>query len=239
MQPEKTNRGHGMEKRIGIGILLVVAGGLILMSNFHIIPYEIKHYIFTWKSLLIAIGVISLLSNENKIPGIVLISIGTFFFLPDIFNLPFGFRQLFWPVLLVLVGVLIIFRKGHHGSISSHGESMNSSDYIDEVAIFGGGDRKITSKSFKGGKVTSIFGGSNFDFSDAELAEGTNVIDVFSVFGGSKYIVPGNWEIKTDVVSIFGGFSDKRKNYVKANGDNKVIIFKGLVVFGGGEIKSY
>ena len=33
MQPEKTNRGHGMEKRIGIGILLVVAGGLILMSN--------------------------------------------------------------------------------------------------------------------------------------------------------------------------------------------------------------
>jgi hypothetical protein len=36
--------------------------------------------------------------------------------------------------------------------------------------------------------------------------------------------------------SLFGGFSDNRRN-VKAD-SNKVLIVKGLVIFGGGEIKT-
>ena len=236
-----TNQNRGFDKRFGIGILLLVIGGLILLSNFHLIPYEVKHYIFTWKSLLIGIGVISLLSNDNKVPGIIMICIGAFFFIPDFLDLTFRFRKLFWPVLFIGIGLMFIFRKriNYNAKVPPYSTTSNSSDYIDEIAIFGGGDRKITTKLFKGGRVTSIFGGSTFDFSDADLAEGVHVIDVFSCFGGSKFIVPTDWEVKTDVVSIFGGFNDKRKNLVNTNGNNKIIIFKGLVVFGGGEIKSF
>jgi len=240
MESNFNKRSGGFEARIGFGILLVAVGGLFLLKNFGVIPYEMQDYIFSWKMLLIGIGLISLVTNEHKVPGIIMIAIGSFFLLPEMFDLSFRFRQLFWPVIIVVIGFLIIFRKGtpaHRHRF--HKDEITSDDMIDEVAIFGGGEKSITSQNFKGGKITNIFGGSNLDFTQAKLAEGAHVIDIVAIFGGSKFIVPSDWNIKTDVVAIFGGFSDKRKNLVKTNGNDKTIVFKGIVIFGGGEIQSY
>jgi predicted membrane protein len=85
-----------------------------------------------------------------------------------------------------------------------------------------------------------FLGGSTFDLMDAELSPGTNVLDMFCLFGGSKIIIPSNWKVKIEVTAIFGGYSDKRKlpqNYADSN--NKELIIKGVVIFGGGEIKSH
>lgn len=240
MNEEFNKRSGGFEARIGFGILLVAVGSLFLLRNFNIIPYEIERYIFNWKMLLIGIGVISLITNEHKVPGVIMIAIGSFFLLPEVFDLHFRFRQLFWPVIIVVIGFLIIFRRGTPAQRHSFNkEGINTDDLIDEVNIFGGGEKRITSKNFKGGKITNIFGGSNLDFTEAKLAEGSHVIDIVAIFGGSKFIVPADWTVKSDVVAIFGGFSDKRKNLVRTNGDEKTIVFKGVVIFGGGEIQSY
>jgi hypothetical protein len=46
--------------------------------------------------------------------------------------------------------------------------------------------------------------------------------------------------VRIDVIAVFGGFSDKRYHQkVEGINFNKQIVIKGLVVFGGGEIKSY
>jgi hypothetical protein len=59
------------------------------------------------------------------------------------------------------------------------------------------------------------------------------------MFGGSTIVVPADWDIKIDVVAVFGGFSDKRYKSKEIPGtSNKRLYIKGLVVFGGGEIKS-
>ena len=111
-------------------------------------------------------------------------------------------------------------------------------DTIDDVAILGGNERRITSKSFKGGKVTSIFGGSQLNFSEAALADGNSVIDLFSMFGGCTLIVPKDWEVKVEVTSILGGFADKRVAWETDNTKNKVLVIRGMAIFGGGEIKT-
>jgi predicted membrane protein len=237
------NKRRSYDSRIGFGVLLVFVGGLFLLKNFGMIPYEIEDYIFNWKMLLIGIGVINIVISREVVPGIVLIAIGSFFLLPDIFDLSYSFRKLFWPVIIVIIGLVIIFRKGRpakrHPFHSMYDSEITSEDYIDEVAIFGGSEKQISSKNFKGGKITNIFGGGTLDFTDSELAEGNNIIDMVAIFGGSKFIVPSDWNVKTDIIPIFGGFSDKRKNVVRTNGNNKTIIFKGVMIFGGGEIKSY
>jgi predicted membrane protein len=113
-------------------------------------------------------------------------------------------------------------------------------DVLDDVSIFGGGEKSINSDNFKGGSITSIFGGSEINLKGCKLSEGPNVIDVLCVFGGTTLIVPNDWNVIMNVTPIFGGFSNKIIKDPSASVDiNKTIIVKGLVIFGGGEIKSY
>ena len=221
------------------GIVLLLLGVALIANQFNIIPFQIRNYIFTWQAILIVIGVVMLTRKENTITGYILIGIGTFFLIPRFVDLPFEYRGLFWPVFLVIMGILLIFR-----STSIFGgdviEKGFSDDYIDDVNVFGGHNRKINSMSFRGGKITSAFGGGTYDLTSAQLAPGVNILDQVTIFGGSKLIVPNDWDIKIEVVAIFGGFSDKRgKLPIQTSVSEKKLVIKGVAIFGGGEIISY
>lgn len=228
---------YSKDKRFWFGILLVVIGGFLLLDNLYILPFFIPYYFFTWQMILIVIGLYLLLVKEKKEGGLVLIIIGSVFLAPDIFNISIRRIFEFWPVILILAGVGILLRRRGRHSNPDEAEV----DYIDEMNILGTQKTIVTSKTFKGGKVTSIFGGSEIDLTRADLGEKIVVLDSFSMFGGSKIIVPPDWTLKFEVFSLFGGFSDYRKTSsveVVTNPD-KVLVVKGTAIFGGGEIKSY
>lgn len=219
-----------------IGIVLILIGIAFIGRTFDFFPRNIMHLIFSWELILIVIGIIFIATRENKTTGWILLAVGLFFLIPDYVHVPYSIRRLFWPSLLIVIGVLIILRST---SVRRPQNKTNSADYIDEISILGGGDRKITSDDFKGGNITAFFGGSKIDLTKASLAQGQNVINVFCMFGGYTLIVPENWNVKVDVVSVLGGISDKRyvrNDTVKDIG--KEIIIKGFVMLGGGEIKS-
>lgn len=247
--------------RLIAGVIILTAGLLFMLNNFNVLPFNIRHYIFSWKTLLIAIGALNLLFSHNRTAGFILITVGVAFWIPDIFMLPINAGRFIWPLAIIAVGLFLLF-KGQDGRYgrrfwedkfnpnSSDEDSsqadeqgrFSQDDYIDSVSIFGGGERVITSKSFKGGKMTAIFGGSAIRLHHAKLAPGRQILDVFFMFGGAEISVPTDWAIKTEVVSIFGGFSDKRYLPNPENSvDNakSVLVIKGLVIFGGGELKSY
>ena len=51
--------------------------------------------------------------------------------------------------------------------------------------------------------------------------------------------MPKNWKVIVNLTPIFGGFDDKRRvdpNQVYE--ENKVLVIKGIVLFGGGELKN-
>jgi predicted membrane protein len=235
---EQTPRTNN--KRIIVGLVLITLAALLFADNFDIMPWNWERYVFTWQSLLIVIGLISLAKNESRTTGIILITVGVFFLVAKIYAFPYGIRHLFWPTILAVIGILLIVRKkDHHSHIFSGREEVSTEDFIDDVAIFGGSEQKIKSRNFKGGKITNIFGGSTFDMLDAQLAPGQNVLDVFCMFGGSKFIVPADWKVRIDVTAIFGGFSDKRKSISTSDTSfDREFVVKGVVLFGGGEIKN-
>ncbi|NVO12108.1 MAG: hypothetical protein HXX16_19275 [Bacteroidales bacterium] len=225
--------------RIVIGMVLITLAGLIFADNFDIMPWNWEHYIFTWQTLLIVIGLISLVKNESRTTGIILIAVGGFFLAARFLDLPFETRHLFWPTILAVIGILMIVRHKHHHHTFSGNTEINTEDSIDDVAIFGGSEQKVKSKNFKGGRITNIFGGSSFDMLDAQLAPGSNYIDAFCMFGGSKFIVPADWKVRVDVTSIFGGFADKRKSISTSETSfDRELVIKGMVIFGGGEVKN-
>lgn len=227
--------------RIVIGLVLITLAGLIFADNFDIMPHWIWHdIIFSLPMLLVVIGLISLVKNESRTTGIVLLAVGGFFLTARLLELPYSNRQIFLPAILAVIGILILVKhKNHHHLTFSGNTEINTEDFIDDVAIFGGSEQKVKSKNFKGGRITNIFGGSSFDMLDAQLAPGSNYIDVFCMFGGSKFIVPADWKVRVDVTSIFGGFSDKRKSISTSETSfDRELVIKGMVIFGGGEVKN-
>ena len=228
------------KKRNIFAILLIVVGAVILSANFGLIPESVKHIIISWPMLLIAIGVSNMVCKGSVKSGLILITIGSFFLAYRIFDMPIKFSMI-WPAILVIIGLILLFVKtrpkhDHHGYFTSE----TSGNYFDEVAIFGGGKKVITSENLQGGKVTNIFGGSEIDLLQADMEGDHCVIDVTMMFGGSKIIVPANWDVHIEVSAIFGAFEDKRTNFVKeVDGEKKTLIVKGTVIFGGGEVQSY
>ena len=233
---ERTRRHHGSDSRVFLGIIFVAVGALLILQNFDILSYDLSHVLISWPMLLIVIGLYNL-NRKAGSAGIIMIGIGTFFLLPRIFDFQEGFYHNFWPIILVAVGLVFILQWRKTPGLSFHSE-VDKNDVLDETAIFGGRVMSLVSEQFKGGKITSIFGGSRINLLYCKPVEGC-VIDVATIFGGAKIIVPENWNVKTEVVSIFGGFEDKRGNSVISRVDqSKLVVVKGVAIFGGGEITS-
>jgi predicted membrane protein len=239
------NRSQGREhhhlqnNRAIIGIILVLVGIFLVMRNTGIFPSFIDNIIFSWPMLLVTIGlVITIGSSGGKTSGIIVMAVGAFFLIPNIFRETFDVNM-FWPSIFIIIGIVFIFSK-KRGWNSVSTTPQTGDDYIDFIHVFSGGERQIVSDNFKGGKVTAVFGGSEIDLTKATLAPGVSELELACVFGGTTIIVPDNWNVKIDVVPVLGGFGDSRKlNPGRTIDTTKQLIIKGAVVFGGGEVKSY
>jgi predicted membrane protein len=225
------------------GLVVVIVGSALFVKQLGI---PMPHWIFTWPMILIAIGTFTGINSGFKgISWLVLILIGGVF-LVDKMIYDIDIHRFFWPVFIIGIGIYMILKPkkkdGFWEDEALFGSSNSSAgeNFFDATAIFGGVKKNIISKDFKGGDVTSMFGGSEIVLTQADI-NGTAVIDVTTIFGGSKIIVPSNWTVKSDdLTAILGGFEDKRAIMANANPDpNKVLILRGTVMFGGIELKSF
>ena len=241
--------------RIIIGFILLIVGVLFLLDNLNFLYFDVPHVIFSFPTILILIGILILVNSERKGAGIILIIIGGLWLLPRIFPWISINGGVIFSILIIALGIYILAkRRGHYGynnynktvgtedngTTNHQGAYSRETDRIDDVAIFGGGHKFISSDNFQGGNVTAIFGGSEIDLTRCKMAPGKHVIEVTAIFGGTTLIVPKEWNIIINVVPLFGGFSHKgmRGPNVVINPESTLII-KGVVIMGGGEIKTY
>ncbi len=255
-QEQRHGRGPG---RIWAGLFLLGIGGLLLLDQ---MGFPLPNWLFSWHVLLIALGLfIGLRHNFRGGAGwLILILVGGFFLVKDYYpDLPL--HRFLWPVALIAVGLVVMVSPGrrwkgrwHHDwdqdkwdrhkwnrrytrSFASSREGYTSEDFIDSTAVFGGVHKKIVSKNFKGGDVTSIMGGTELDLSQADFT-GVVRLDVTQIMGGTKIIVPPHWEVRSEITAMFAGYEDKRQQPAINNPD-KVLILEGTSIFGGIELRNY
>ncbi|WP_431213561.1 LiaF transmembrane domain-containing protein [Puia sp. P3] len=125
---------------------------------------------------------------------------------------------------------------GATAAFSNH-ESISSDDFIDTTSIFGGVHKKVLSKNFKGGDVTTVLGGTEIDLSQADFT-GKIRMDVTQIMGGTKIIVPPHWEVRSEITAVLAGFEDKRQQPYTTNPE-KILIIEGTSVLGGIELKNF
>ena len=127
-------------------------------------------------------------------------------------------------------------KNGDSDTLTEAGYSKD--DFVESTSIFGGAKKIIISKSFRGGDLVNIFGGTELDLSQADF-NGTATIDLTTIFGGTKLLVPSNWSVKSEAVTIFGGIEDKRRMQTITDAPQKTLLLRGTVIFGGIDIKSF
>ncbi len=246
-------RKNKMIKKTMFGIIAVLAGLLLLGFNFDLIDQAWKHIFFSWQMLLIAIGLVNVFDKDSFLTGIITLTVGTIFMIPEVAEVPFKLRQIFWPVILIFAGILVLLKhrfpwskhkrhyfKNRFFSEEFSSDSVSDAGYITQTNIFGGSKKIYNSSVFKGGKITNIFGGGELDLRNTQLGEGRVILEITSIFGGMSIIVPSNWIVNIEVDAVLGGFQDKRIIIPehRNNSMESELIIKGLAVFGGGDLKS-
>jgi predicted membrane protein len=235
----------------GVFILLIGIAALIKAT-----VTDLPNWVFSWQTLLIALGIfIGIKHGFRGASWFVLMLVGGAFLIPEIYP-DISIRRYIWPVVLIIVGAFIILRRSRNSWDRHDDQKKNSTssgienataidesndskeDFIHATSIFGGTKKNIISKNFKGGDLVSIFGGAELDLTRADFT-GTATIELTTIFGGTKLIIPSNWAVKSDAAVIFGGIEDKRAVAAATEGNQKTLLLKGTILFGGVDIKSY
>jgi predicted membrane protein len=229
----------------GLFVLMIGVAALVKAS-----VTDLPDWVFSWKTFLIVLGLFVGIKHRFKGGAwFILMLVGGAFLYAEL-NPDLAVRRYIWPVVLILVGAILIFRPRRRcmdgekknylaGDPLINPEAANTKeDFVDSTSIFGGAKKNIISKNFKGGDIVNIFGGTELDLTQADM-NGQAIMEITTIFGGTKLIIPSNWEIKSEAVMIFGGIEDKRKMQTVTEAPTKVLVLQGTVIFGGIDIKSY
>lgn len=249
------NFQRDQHNRVFAGILLVAVGGALLLRNLN---FPLPDWLFSWPMILIIVGLYSGVKHSfRNATWIFLIGIGGFFLIDD-FIPELSIKALFWPVIIIGLGILFILRPrrknwqqlhpdekytGYQSTATNQNAftdtKTDGSDYFDIHSVFSGVKRTILSKNFQGGSISCVFGGVELDLTQADMP-GKAIISLEEVFGGTKLVIPSDWVVQNEIDGVFHGVEDKRKYHSAANANpNKVLILRGTSVFAGIEIKSY
>jgi predicted membrane protein len=227
------------------GLILIFIGLLFFGRNIGWIDYFLFRILFSWQTLLIVIGA-GLCLRRSFVGGLVLIAVATYFLLPRINGMWIWDVQRYWPLLIVLIGIVILFKRPlegrcrhHHHKITTDTLYTSQDGFVRSEVTFGTVKQIVVDPIFKGAEIKTTFGSTLIDLRRTSLEDPETYIDVESTFGGIELFVPNTWMVVSKANADFGGIDDKRfhSGFIEIDNSRKVII-RGKIVFGGLEIKN-
>lgn len=238
---------HPHNNRTG-GVVLIIIGILFLLHRIPETSAMFPHWFFSWPVLLIAIGIFVGFKNGFRSFGWVIpILIGAYALLYEHNLISLNLRPYALPIGLIVIGICVILKRNRKSQFRKFYEEqkVTAADDIDPTdnsinisSIFGSVEKNVFTKDFKGGTITSVFGGSQINLTQSDI-QGVAVIDVSIIFGGVDIVIPANWNLKNEMSVVFGGIEDGRTTPPNLAESGKTLVLKGNILFGGVEIKSY
>jgi predicted membrane protein len=218
------------------GLILVALGTMILLDHMGIIS---RHFVWMfWPLLLILLGLVKLIEPHGRMFGVVLLVVGAIFMLHNLGLTRLSWGDI-WPVVLIGVGLMLIWSRLQLPTLPP--VSSGGTNTINEFAMSGAVERRVSASNFAGGSVSTTFGGVEIDFRSADIEGEEAVVYVEAIFGGIEVTVPDRWIVLYEGQSIFGGYSDETRPplpEVPGAPPRKRLILRGRAVFGGINVKN-
>ena len=229
---------RGMKKnflvRAFFGVTIVALGGILLLRNLEIIKFDSWNVFWgtVWAAGLVLAGLVTIVSSQRLLTrawGLLLMAAGVSVGLNAYGIIDVSIWKLFWPVVLIAVGLMMVFSIG---SANRKRAEKSGTDDNEKVAIFYGEQSRVRG-DYTGGSLTAIFGGVDLDLRQANIKDGA-IIDVFTFCGGININLPDDVIVKNEVRGVLGGSDDKTMSKPSAK---KTIYLRGECVLGGLETK--
>jgi predicted membrane protein len=247
---DHTHLWHYRVSVIATSVVLIATGVLFIARDLGYIEDCVFRSVVSWKTLLVALGLINMVKGK-WVWGILLIIGGGYFMIPA----EYGVRH-FWPVGLIIGGLLLLLRLRHpfagplvsmhkrcHRRFREYGRgipketSTVEDGYVRSEVTFGSARHIVLDPVFRGGQLGVSFGNIVLDLSRTSLEEDETIIQVDNNFGGVELLVPPSWNVIIEMESMFGSCIDRRFRSPEVDAGHKLII-RGDVTFGGLEVKN-
>lgn len=218
------------------GVVLIIIGVIFGLNAVGLT--NINVFFKGWWTLFIMIpSFIEFIRSTNKMWSFIWLIIGVVLLLCAQNILSFSFvRKLFFPFILVMIGISIIFKDTFHKKVTEKIKKLNSNkgDFDEYCATFGSQKSNLSGQEFKGANLDAVFGSVELDISEAIIKK-DQVINANAIFGGIEIKVPTGVNIQVKSTPIFGGVENKAKT--DYNESLPTIYINGVAMFGGVEVK--
>ena len=222
-----------MTSQLLLGLFIIGVGVLFTLDNLGIA--QAHDYLRYWPAGLVALGLLKLYDARDgrggAAGGFIITLAGMWLLLEATVDIRISFHEM-WPMLLVFLGAYLVWRgvAGPRPVAPADGTSI-----VRVVAILSGVNRKIGSRTFRGGEITAVMGGSEIDLRQAAI-NGEAVVDVFAMWGGIEIRVPEDWTVDNRATAVLGAVEDKTRAPHGAAAHR--LTLRGMVIMGGVEVKN-
>jgi len=219
------NRG-----RILVGFVLITLGVLFLLDQNDLL--NAGDLIADWWPVVFVVAgflYVSFSPRHIMVPA-VLIIVGLALLARSLDFVPDWVQTVFWPLVLVAVGLWVIFGSGLGAA------TVQRADRVNSLVVFFGREIVNESQQFGGGSIFTMFGATQIDLRLARPVPEGAAMDVVVAFGGVEIMVPEGWRVEVKGIPLFGGWSNKiSRDSVGA--DAPLLSIEALVAFGGLDIR--
>jgi cell wall-active antibiotic response 4TMS protein YvqF len=230
-----------------IGLAIMAAGVLMTMDVVGLI--HARDYLRYWPVVLIILGALTLgnaTEGSGRTGGIIQLGLGIWFLLISLRLLPRHAWLLFWPMVLLFIGGLLVLhtvRRGDNATLAARirggdagSRASDPRETINMVGILGGSNQRCYANPFRGGELMALLGGGRIDLRSAVIPPGEQAtIDLLCVMGGYEIVVPETWRVDDRTTTILGG----NGNETRPNPDaSAVLVLRGFLMMGGCGIKN-
>ncbi len=214
-----------------LGIIIIFLGVLFALDNLNILAAG--DFLRFWPLGLMALGLTILLeaeSAERRLLGAICFGIGSLLLLDRLHVLDFSLH-LFWPLILVTIGLFIAWQ-----AVMREKGPSDQAATLTATAILGGVEKTCNAQDFRGGDITVIMGGCQIDLRQAAIKADQAVIKAFAFWGGIEIRVPEGWTVKMEGFPFMGGMTDSSRTPMAPS--NQHLLIKSFVMMGGIEIRN-
>jgi len=236
--------GGVMTPRLVVGLAVALFGVVLVLDRLNLaVAGQVLQF---WPAVIIAVGALLFVQARHVgggANGVILMIIGGWLLLNTLGILQVRFWELFWPMVLIGIGSMLVMQTLRRRSRDAAGGDTD--DTINIFAVLSGAKRMSASARFRGGEVTAFMGGYQIDLRQATIPPGEEAaLDIFTAMGGGEIFVPPSWTVATPIVAVMGGIDDKRLPPLVGTVDSiggkpaPRLVLRGLLTMGGIEIKS-
>lgn len=212
-----------------LGITALLIGGGFLLDALNIASFG-QLFGTWWPVLLIIFAFVTLWGDrDNWLWSVLMIIAGGLLLLNNLDLLEFNAWKLFWPLVIIGVGLALLFNK------TSTRLKVSKAKRSDVMAILGATTQKNDSQEFAGSKMMSVMGGATLDLRKASIPKEA-VIEVFSFWGAIEIYLPKDVEVRNEIMPILGGVENKTEQEGRKNAATITII--GQAIMAGVEIRN-